>query len=241
MVRWTGSFPAPVVQTLARDGKNHDVSGVNGQAVENMQRSVADRQQAWVNNAMANSTDLNGNVRLKPSDIIMAPYTHEQPLARDGKNHDTTGVTDPFGGKSYNNMGTRLPNTFAQDVGRWGFGSAFKQHLPGWGQWLGASTMTNGTIPNWAALLGILGAGGLSAYGLKKLVWGDNDKEKRAAFSGIAKEAMARAMRAQDPAYMGTVTSSHPDVTAGNGLARMIEAIRTHENGHFGPNLPTQR
>lgn len=174
----------------------------------------------------------------KPKTDMAAPGTP----ARDGADHDTTGVSagDFTGGLSYNNMGGAKPNNFMSDVNRWGFGSAVKQHAPGWGQWLGANTVTGGSIPNWAVVLGLLGAGGLGAYGLKNLIWG-REREKNAAFAGIAKEAMARAMQAQDPAYMGVVTSSHPDVTAGNCLARLVEAVRTHENGRFGPELPTQR
>lgn len=214
----TKQAEAPVVQAVSRDGKNHDVSGINGGSINGVPTGTIGRMQR-----------------------DMFDMATPGAPARDGGDHDTTGVAagDITGGKSYSNMGAKLPNNFAQDVGRWGIVDAVRQHAPGWGKWLGANTVTGGSIPNWAVMLGLLGAGGLGVYGLKNLLWGD--REKNAAMAGIAKEAMARAMSAQDPAYMGVVTPSHPDVTAGNGLARLVEALRTHENGRFGPELPTQR
>lgn len=108
------------------------------------------------------------------------------------------------------NKGKALRNaSFMDQVNGVGLWEALKNHLPKWGDWLGASTMVDG-VPNWAIGLGGMAAGGLGLAGLNSL---------------LSKSASARAMQAEDPTLMGTVTPARPTITTGNGMSRLMSII----------------
>lgn len=113
---------------------------------------------------------------------------------------------------------------FADDIGNLGLWEAILKHLPGWGKWLGANTMVDG-VPNWALGLGGLAAGGLGLAGLNSL---------------LSKSASARAMQAEDPTLMGTVTPARPTITTGNGMSRLMSIISNgcECNCNYGSNMP---
>lgn len=114
--------------------------------------------------------------------------------------------------------------SFLDQVQGVGLVNAFKNHLPKWQQWLGANTLIDG-VPNWALLAGGAGVGGLGLMGLRSL---------------LSKSASARAMQAEDPTLMGTVTPARPTITTGNGMSRLMSIISNgcECNCNYGSNMP---